>query len=74
MKVLATATFDDTYAGFVPAFVEAYKTKRRGQAVIRYRWTSHSTSTLNPIGDFMSVEGAVAFAKRAHCYSNVSIA
>ena len=38
MKTLATAMYNDIWAGNVPAHVVAFTTTRKGQRVTRYRW------------------------------------
>lgn len=69
----ATATYRDTWAGEVAAVLVPFKTKRRGETVTRYRWQEQdrSFSCGGWATPFVSVEQAIACAKRHHLFSNV---
>lgn len=72
----ATATYNDIWAGEVAAVLLPFKTKRNGQTVIRYRWQEQvrGFAAGGWASPFMSVEQAVACAKRHHMFSNVQAA
>lgn len=74
-KTFATATFNDTWAGNVPAELVGFKTKRRGEAVTRYRWTSRVSNTGGFVASgFATIEGAIAAAQRHANFSEVAAA
>ena len=72
----ATATYRDTWAGEVAAVLLPFKTKRKGVSVIRYRW--HELVRGFECGGwaspFVTVDQAVACAKRHALFSNVQAA
>ena len=63
----ATATYKDIWAGDIEVQVQAFKTKRRGVSVTRYRW-SVSGVWASPL---VSVEQAVRHAKAHRSFSNI---
>ncbi|MBX9457106.1 MAG: hypothetical protein KL863_14365 [Rhizobium sp.] len=69
----ATAIFQDTWAGEVAAVLLPFKTKRNGQTVTRYRWQEEirGFAAGGWVSPFVSVEQAVACARRHHLFSNV---
>lgn len=40
MKHVATAFYQDTYAGRIAVYLKPFKTKRHGQPCVFYRWQS----------------------------------
>lgn len=70
-KPLATATYSDTWAGNVAAHVEGFKTKRKGETVMRYRWTRANASIGIWSAPFTSIANAMAAAQRHPAFSNV---
>lgn len=67
---LATAMFADIWAGHVPARVVAFRTRRAGQTVTRYRWQREDR--LHCCGStFTTVAAAVAAKLRDARFVNV---
>jgi hypothetical protein len=65
-----TALFLDHWFGPVLCHIEAFKTKRRGERVTRYRW--HRVDGMNcHSGVFTSPERAVAAVRRDQRFQNV---
>ncbi|ESW92931.1 hypothetical protein NKL07_21890 [Mesorhizobium sp. C280B] len=65
-----TATFHDIWAGPVPAHVVAFKTTRKGERVVRYRWQrvdgNHCCSVV-----YLTPAAAAAAKRRDARFSNV---
>lgn len=70
---LATAIYNDIWSGQVVATVVAFRTKRRGETVSRYRWLQSNGMAAGGFvaGGFSTVAGAVAAAQRHACFSDV---
>lgn len=71
-KAVAIATFNDTYAGFIPCALVPYMTSRNGARVIRYRWLADNGSLVGGYASaFQTVKGGVAAASRHRGFSNI---
>ena len=72
-NAVATAIYNDTWAGEVAAVLLPFKTKRKGVSVIRYRW--HELVRGFECGGwaspFVTVDQAVANAKRHRMFKDV---
>jgi hypothetical protein len=74
-KIAATASYRDTYAGVVGARLIAFKTKRRGETVTRFRWEQDNGQGCGYVaGGFVTVDGACVAAQRNQLFSNVAAA
>lgn len=72
-STIGTATFRDTWAGNVAARVVPFKTARRGERVIRYRWQAENGMSVGGFGSpFVTVAQAVRAAQRHALFSNVT--
>lgn len=71
--VAAAACYHDTWVGDVAAVLVPFKTKRNGQTVTRYRWQEEvrGFAAGGWASPFVSVEQAVACAKRHALFSHV---
>ncbi|MER9768916.1 hypothetical protein NKJ09_22960 [Mesorhizobium sp. M0189] len=73
-KPLATALFNDVWAGLVPAAVIPFRTKRNGQAVTRYRWQREDGQACGGHTPAVSVEVAMRGVTWDQRFSNVKAA
>lgn len=62
MTIYATALYNDTYRGLVPAKLVSFSTTRSGSKVIRYRWTIEAGS-IN-LNSFPTISRAITAASR----------
>jgi hypothetical protein len=75
MAQAATASFNDTYAGFIPVKLVPFRTKRKGATVTRYSWRTEENAGIGIWRDpsFPTVESAMRAASRIpHLFQNVT--
>jgi hypothetical protein len=75
MNHVATASFNDTYAGFIPVKLVPFRTKRKGATVTRYSWKTEQNGCIGIWRDpsFPTVESAVRAASRIpHLFQDVT--
>lgn len=75
MAHAATASFKDTYAGFIPVKLVPFRTKRKGASVTRYTWRTDENRSIGIWRDpsFPTVESAMRAASRIpHLFQNVT--
>ena len=73
---IAYATFTDTYAGAIGAELRAYKTRRNGLNIMRYRWQTVRGGSCGLLA-FDSAKGAMlaamATARNGHTFTSIHI-
>ncbi|WP_420408684.1 hypothetical protein [Hoeflea sp.] len=75
MQHLATASFKDTYAGFIPVKLVPFRTKRKGVTVTRYAWKTMENGGIGIWRDpsFPTVEHATRAASRIpHLFKDIT--
>ncbi len=70
---VAFSTFKDTFAGVVTAYLIPFKTKRRGERVTRYRWTTEAGGCGFAPGGFPSMERAIEAVQRHQLMGPVQV-
>lgn len=70
-NAVATATFNDTWAGEIPAFLVPQKTSRNGERVTVYRWLTERGSSCDGLAHGHGREFMLTLASRRPSFSNV---
>lgn len=71
MTTTVTALYTDIWAGKVPCFVQAFKTKRMGASVVRYRWATACGIYCASGQVFTSPHAAAQLAQRDHRFTDI---
>jgi hypothetical protein len=73
-KPIATATYQDTWAGLIGASLVPQKTSRGGQRVTVYRWIDDRGQVCDGLRCGFSADRMMVHAKRHPKFSNIAAA
>jgi hypothetical protein len=71
-NAVATATYNDIWAGAVTAYLVPQKTTRRGQRTTVYRWMTERGTVCDGLANGHGIDRMIAIAKRSAVFSNVA--
>lgn len=73
MESIATAWYQDVWAGRLPAYLKPQRTMRRGQRMIVYRWVTDRGSPCDGVAHGHGAARMIAQALRNPFFSDVAV-
>ena len=73
MESIATAWYQDVWAGVLPAYLKPQRTTRRGERVIVYRWVTDRGTVCDGLRCGFGAERMIGSALRNPAFSDVAV-